>query len=137
MENNFKILARVLSMQVFSYSIRNTSNNFVFTLQPNSIVQLGVDSINQLLENFLGINDDELGINYNFMDLSFQLSNLSSISNMEFSLQLHKFGKQLMVSWIVWNSLMPLTIQIWKSLVSLTTSSSNCGVSSLMLERVD
>ncbi|KAK7603714.1 hypothetical protein V9T40_003713 [Parthenolecanium corni] len=27
---------------------------------PNSIVQVGIDSINQLLENFLGINDDEL-----------------------------------------------------------------------------
>ena len=31
-------------------------------MQPNDIVQLGLDSINQLLENFLGISDDELGI---------------------------------------------------------------------------
>lgn len=36
-----------------------------FILQPDSIVQLGLESINQLLENFLGISDDELGKLFN------------------------------------------------------------------------
>lgn len=34
----------------------------IFCLQASGIKQVGIENINQLLENFMGINDSELGM---------------------------------------------------------------------------
>jgi hypothetical protein len=51
---------------------RTDKRNVCVLLQPDDIVNVAIDKINSLLENFFGISDTELGkCSWNFLHASF------------------------------------------------------------------